>query len=87
MVDKFDLDNSFELDGFVNYLNVFYDFFNKGTKTSDTDEKYRINLCCGTAVLAIMMAFCNRFPDLYEIKYEKENNKIVKIKIEEKEIS
>ena len=42
MVDKFDLDNSFELDGFVNFLNMFYDFFNEGTKTSDTDEKYRI---------------------------------------------
>ena len=87
MADKFDLDNSFELDGFVNFLNTFYEYYDKTIENMDfNDEKYRIGLCCKTAILAVMNSFCNHFPNLYEMKYEKENNKTVRAKIGQKEI-
>ena len=87
MTDDFELDNSFELDGFVNFLNTFYEYYDKTIENMDfNDEKYRIGLCCKTAILAVMTSFCNHFPDLYEMKYEKENNKTVRAKIGQKEI-
>ena len=81
MIDEFDLD------GFVNFLNTFYKYYDKTIENMDfNNEKYRIGLCCKTAILAVMASFCNHFPDLYEMKYEKENNKTVRAKIGQKEI-
>ena len=35
MTDEFELDNSFELDGFVNFLNTFYEYYDKTIENMD----------------------------------------------------